>query len=141
MIKSVWIDNFKSLANLNILDFIVVELGLIDEGIFSELYSHKKSRPNVAVNRMVGALILKHSSNWTYEELFKNLTFNILTRHAIGINTIEEDAFSEASLFNFLNKMSEHLLNEGEDLMKKVFEKLTANQIEIFEIKTHTTGH
>lgn len=109
----------------------------IDEGIFSDLYSTKKSRPNVAVNRLVGALILKHSSNWTYEELFKNLTFNILTRHAIGINNIEEDAFSEASLFNFLNKMSDHLLRGGEDLMEKVFEKLTANQIEIFEIKTN----
>ena len=109
----------------------------IDEGIFSGLYSNKKSRPNVAVNRLVGALILKHSSNWTYEELFKNLTFNILTRHAIGINNIEEDTFAEASLFNFLNKLSDHLLMNGEDLMEKVFEKLTSNQIEIFEIKTN----
>ena len=109
----------------------------IDEEIFSGLYSNKKSRPNVAVNRMVGALILKHSFNWTYEELFKNITFNMLTRHAIGINDIEEDAFSEASLFNFLNKISDHFLLTGADLMESVFEKLTATQLEIFEIKTN----
>ena len=109
----------------------------IDEGIFSKLYSSKKSRPNVAVNRLVGALILKHSSNWTYDELFKNLTFNILTRHAIGINNIEEDAFSEASLFNFQNKMSDYFQNTGEDLMESVFEKLTSNQLELFDIKTN----
>lgn len=31
--------------------------------------------------------------------------------------------------------MSDHLLMNGEDLMEKVFEKLTSNKIEIFEIQ------
>ena len=39
----------------------------INEDDFKVLYSNKKSRPNVAVNQLVGSLILKHLNNWTYE--------------------------------------------------------------------------
>lgn len=43
----------------------------IDEDRFRVLYSDKYSRPNVPVNQLVGALILKHLYDWTYQELFK----------------------------------------------------------------------
>ena len=109
----------------------------IDEGLFSVLYSKKKSRPNVPVNQMVGALILKHLKNWTYEELFTNLSFNMLTRHAIGINTMNVDVFSEASIYNFQNKVVEYYESKGVDLINIVFESLTASQIKQFDIKTN----
>jgi len=109
----------------------------IDEASFEVLYSKKMSRPNAPVNQLVGALILKHNFNWTYEELFKNLTFNILTRHAIGINSVEEDVFSEASLFNFLNRLSGHFIKHGEDLIERTFKSLTSNHLERFKIKTN----
>ena len=77
----------------------------IDENDFSLLYSSTKSRPNVPINQLVGALILKHLNNWTYAELFKNLTFNSLTRYSIGITDPTADIYSEATMFNFKNKM------------------------------------
>lgn len=107
----------------------------IDEEKFRVLYSTGYSRPNVGVNQLVGSLILKHSSDWTYEELFKHLSFNVLSRHAIGINKWEEDIFSEASLFNFQNRLSRHFIESGEDLLEQVFDSLTAEQLEDFGIK------
>lgn len=108
----------------------------IDENRFKELYSDKKSRPNVPVNQLVGSLILKHLFNWTYEELFRNLNFNILTRYAIGVRSLEDDLFSEASIFNFQNKIIEHFVQTGSDLLTEVFDKLTADQLKEFGIKT-----
>src|SRR4030043_775419 len=50
----------------------------IDEEIFSVLYSEEKSRPNAAINSMVGAIILQNRCSWTFDELFKQLQLNIL---------------------------------------------------------------
>jgi hypothetical protein len=108
----------------------------IDETSFKVLYSDKKSRPNVPVNQLVGALILKHLYNWTYNELFTHLTFNILTRHSIGIESLEIDIFSEASLFNFQNRVINHYQTTGIDLIENVFKSLTKKQIEELNVDT-----
>jgi len=108
----------------------------IDEQRFSVLYSDKKSRPNVPVNQLVGSLILKHLYDWSYAELFKHLSFNMLTRHAIGIQGLSEDIFAEASIFNFQNRVIEHFLETGEDLLIEIFDSLTAEQLKEFGIDT-----
>lgn len=108
----------------------------INENDFKVLYSNIKSRPNVPVNQLVGSLILKHLFNWTYEELFRNLNFNILTRYAIGIRSLDEDMFSEASIYNFQNKVIEYFVQTGKDLLTEVFDNLTAAQLKEFGIKT-----
>lgn len=108
----------------------------IDETNFKVLYSTKFSRPNVPINQMVGALILKHLKNWTYNELFQNLNFNLLTRHAIGINSLDEDIFAEASIFNFQNRLIDHFIETKEDLLDSVFCQLTRDQIHEFEVDT-----
>ncbi len=117
--------------------FFEVVFTSIDESIFKVLYSKKKSRPNVPVNQLVGALILKHIKNWTYQELFTNLSFNLLTRHAIGLQRTDEDVFSEASIFNFQNRVIQYYESKGKDLINTVFEKLTEDQLKQFEIKTN----
>lgn len=109
----------------------------IDEGMFSHLYSSSKSRPNAPINQLVGALILKHLNDWTYSELFKNLTFNNLTRYAIGITHSNVDVFSEATIFNFQNRVIDHFNETGIDLVTHVFEKLTADQIKAYNIKAN----
>ncbi len=108
----------------------------INEKTFEVLYSTISSRPNVAVNRLVGALILKHLKNWTYEELFKNLNFNILTRHALGVRDIDEAVFSEASIYNFQNRIISHFVETGKDLLVEVFDSLTADQLKEFGVNT-----
>lgn len=109
----------------------------INESDFSHLYSSTKSRPNVPVNQLVGALIMKHLNDWTYVELFNNLTFNTLTRYAIGITNPRQDIFSEASIFNFQNRLIDHFYKTGEDLINNVFVSITKKQLEKY--KVHTT--
>ena len=109
----------------------------IKEDIFSELYSEKKSRPNAPVNTMLSALILMHRYNWTYEELFKNIEFNILTKIALGVDCIEEMPFCPATLFNFQNRLSKHFAETGENLFEKVFDQLTEKQLKALKIKTN----
>lgn len=109
----------------------------IDESLFSVLYSDKKSRPNVPVNQLVGSLILKHLKNWTYDELFTNLSFNMLTRHAIGINRMDIDVFSEASIYNFQTKVVNYFEASGIDLINTVFQTLTTSQIRDLGVKTN----
>lgn len=108
----------------------------IDESHFEVLFSAKYSRPNVPVNQMVSALILKHLNNWTYEALFNNLNFNLLTRHALGIQSIDEHVFSPASIFNFQNRLIVHLKKTGSDLIEKIFSQLTLDQIKEFGLDT-----
>jgi len=108
----------------------------IDEDKFSVLFSTKASRPNVAVNQLVGSLILKHLFDWTYEELFKHLSFNMLTRHAIGLQGMDSDIFAEASLYNFQHRLIEHYTASGQDLLMELFDQLTQKQLHEFGIAT-----
>lgn len=108
----------------------------IDENRFSILYSKVKSRPNTPVNQLVGSLVLKHLYDWTYEELFLHLNFNLLTRHAIGIHDLQQNIFSPASLFNFQNKVTEYFKETGEDLFMEIFNSLTTDQIDEFNVST-----
>ncbi len=110
----------------------------INEKDFAQLYSNTKSRPNVPVNQLVGALILKHLNDWTYAELFTNLTFNALSRYAIGITNPQQDIFSEASIFNFQNRLIEHFNKTGEDLINNVFVSLTDKHLEKYKVNTST---
>ena len=59
---------------------------------------------------MVASLILMHRYNWTYEELFKNIEFNILTKIALGVDFIDKMPFCPATLFNFQNRLAKHFI-------------------------------
>lgn len=126
----------KMLANSVEHSFFTNIFPKIDESDFMVLYSSKKSRPNTPVNQLVGALILKHLYNWTYDELFRNLNFNILTRYAIGIRSVELDVFSEATIYNFQNKVMAYYVETGIDLLTRVFDSLTETQLDELGIKT-----
>ncbi len=102
--------------------------------MFSPLFSSTKSRPNAPINQLVGSLILKHLYDWTYSELFKNLTFNSLTRYAIGIKDPNIDVFSEATIFNFQNRIINYYEKTGKDLVTEVFDKLTAGYLKQFKV-------
>ena len=106
----------------------------IDESLFAPLFSSTKSRPNAPINQLVGSLILKHLYDWTYSELFKNLTFNGLTRYAIGIKDANIDVFSEATIFNFQNRVINYYEQTGKDLVTEVFDKLTAGYLNQFKV-------
>jgi len=109
----------------------------IKEDIFSKLYSDIKSRPNAPINAMVSSLTLMNRYNWTYEELFKNIEFNILTKIALGVDSIDKMPFCPATLFNFQNRLSKHFSETGEILLEKVFDQLTDKQLKTLKLKTN----
>jgi hypothetical protein len=108
----------------------------IEEEKFSILYSEVKSRPNSPVNVLVSAMILMAYNKWSYEELFTQIQFNLLTRIALGLDTIEEQPFSMATIFNFQNRLNAHFCKTGENLLESVFDKLTTKQLKALKIKT-----
>lgn len=108
----------------------------IPEPVFAELYDDSAAtRPNAPVNRLVGALILQHMRDWTFEELMDRLTFDLKVRAALGLWTLEETAFCRATLFNFQKRVREHMGKTGRDLFECVFDLLTEEQLERFGLK------
>ncbi len=108
----------------------------IDEEDFSLLYSETKSRPNAPINSLVSALILMNRRDWSYEELFKHIDFDLLTMTALGISELDERPFCEATIFNFQNRLTDHYVETNENLLEKVFDKLTEKQLRKLKIKT-----
>ena len=109
----------------------------INEAIFSVLYSDKKSRPNAPINSLVAALILQNRRTWTYEELFQNMRFNLLVRLALGVDDLTSMPFCMATLFNFQNRLNEHFIHTGENLLEQVFDHLTEKQLKFLKLKTN----
>jgi len=108
----------------------------IDEEDFECLYSEADSRPNAPVNALVSSLILMQKRSYTYEEFFKNLNFNLLTKVALGLQQIDDIPFCPATLFNFQNRLSRHYSQTGENLLEKAFDRLTLDQVKELKLKT-----
>ena len=108
----------------------------IKEEDFSGLYSTVLSRPNTPVNYLVASLILKHKYNWTYDQLFINLKFNILTRTALGLDNLSVVPFDGSTMFKFQNRLSSHFMTTGVNLLEQVFDKLTDSQLKTLKIET-----
>jgi hypothetical protein len=107
----------------------------IEEEDFRCLYSEDYNRPNAPVNTMLTAIFLKHRRNWTYVELMHNIEFNLLTKIALGLETLDEMPFCEATLFNFQVRLSDHFIQTSENLIERVFDGLTADQLKELHIK------
>lgn len=108
----------------------------IKEEDFACLYSEIDSRPNVPINCLVSAILLQHRQKLTYEKLLDSIKFNLLTKIALGLQTLDEIPFSEASLFNFQNKLNSYFIETGINLLEKVFDHLTEKQLKELKIKT-----
>jgi hypothetical protein len=109
----------------------------IREEDFACLYSENGSRPNAPINSIVSSLFLQHRYGWTFKELFEQIEFNLLTKTALGLSRLDESPFCEASLFNFLNRLSHHFVHTGENLLEKVFDHLTSEQLKALKIRTN----
>jgi len=108
----------------------------IPEALFAELYDEDPaSRPNAPVNTLVGAMILQHMRDWTFEELLDRVAFDLKVRAALGLWSLSEEPFCRATLFNFQKRLREHMGRTGEDKFQPVFDRLTVDQLERFGLK------
>jgi hypothetical protein len=109
----------------------------INEKDFAPLFSaDSSSRPNAPVNALVSSIIMYHKKGWTTEELFENIDFDLRTRTALGLHNLEDTPFCPATFFNFQNRLHNHFVVTGENLIEKIFDNLTATQLKTLKIKT-----
>jgi len=107
----------------------------INENNFKPLYSKKASRPNVAVNILVSALILKELKRISYDELMESVMFDLRYKVALGLDSIDDVPFSRGTIFNFQNRIFEYEQQTGINLIEQVFDNLTAQQIKQLSLK------
>jgi hypothetical protein len=115
--------------------FYYLVLRNIKETDFKALYSDKASRPNAPVNILVSALILKELKGISYDELMESLMFDLRFKTALGLADIGEVPFSRATLFNFQNRLLEYQQQTGLNLIERVFDNLSAEQIKKLSVK------
>jgi len=100
------------------------------------LYSEKRFRPSAPVNTLVALLILKHRRGCSYEELLNHIDFDLTTRLALDLHGLDETPFVERAIFNFQNRLAAHAAKTGKNLLERVFDGLTQQQLEALELKT-----
>ncbi len=108
----------------------------IDEAPFAELYADFPSRPNVAVNLLVGLEFLKAGNGWTDEELYDYFSYDIQVRYALGFRQLGEGDFDLRTLYYFRERLSRHMQETGVNLLDQAFEKITDAQLKAFQVKT-----
>jgi DDE family transposase/transposase-like protein DUF772 len=102
----------------------------IPEELFADLYSSDPaSRPNAPINALVSALLLQHMNNWTFEELFDRMAFDLKTRAALGLWTLDADPFCPATLFNFQRRLRDHMAATGSNKFELLFDQLTQEDL------------
>jgi len=126
----------KKLKKSKEYDFYRLVFCKIAEEDFAILYSDTSSRPNAPVNSLVASIILMYHNNWTTQQLFDRIDFDLLTRTALGLDTLEETPFCPATFFNFQNRLLRHFSQTGENLLEGVFDSLTQQQLKRLKIKT-----
>ena len=127
----------KKLKKSKEYDFYRFVFCQINEKDFSVLYSDSCSRPNAPVNSLVASIILMYHNNWTTEKLFDCIDFDLLTRTALGLDTLEDTPFCPATFFNFQNRLLSHFVSTGQNLLEGVFDSLTQEQLKTLKIKTN----
>ena len=109
----------------------------INENDYKVLFSENGSRPNVPVNILISSLILKERKSWSYDEMMASIMFDMRTKIALGLLSIDYKPFSRATIFNFQNKLSDYEQETGINLLEKTFDNLTASQLKKLKIKTN----
>lgn len=101
----------------------------IDEEPFGVLYCPDNGAPNKPIRQLVGATVLMHRKGWTTRELFDHIDFDLLTMRALGIAEVGESPFCRATFFNFQNRLADHYVRTGQNLLEPAFDHLTAQQM------------
>ncbi len=109
----------------------------IDEEAFADIYSDEASRPNIPVNVLVGFETLKAGYGWSDEETYDHFCFDVQVRYALGYRDLSEGHFELRTVYNFRQRVAQHMQETGENLIERAFEQVTDDQMAAFELKTN----
>jgi len=101
----------------------------VDEQTFEVLYADFPSRPNAPVNELVSLEFLKAGNDWTDEEMYDHYLFDLQTRCALGLEQLGEAHFELRTVYNFRQRLSQYMQEEGINLLDEAFEQVTDEQI------------
>ena len=91
----------------------------IREDFFAVLYSENKAtRPNTPINIVIGAMIIKEIAGLSDNEMLENLSCDIRTQYALHTTSYAEQPMSDRTFSRFRQRLYEHEMRTGEDLMK-----------------------
>lgn len=108
----------------------------LDERPFAVLYSEVGSRPNVPINVLVGLEMLKAAFGWSDQEMHDAFLFDVQVRYALGYRNLGEGEFDLRSVYNFRQRVTEHMGETGENLIEVAFEQVTDEQVTAFQLQT-----
>ena len=96
----------------------------IDEQIFIPLYSERKSRRNVPVNVLAGALLLQEIRGMSDEDLVEAAMFDLRLRTALHITNAVGQPLSLRTIQRFRTRLKRHKETAGEDLLRICYERI-----------------
>jgi len=108
----------------------------IDESICEVLYSDKASRPNIAVNILVGLSFLKNGYGWSDEEMYDHYCYDIQVRYALGLRELGAGGFDLRTMYEFRARLSRHMQETGADLVGQIFAQVTDEQVQQLGLKS-----
>jgi hypothetical protein len=108
----------------------------IPEEIFAVLFSEIDSRPNAPINILVSGDMLKSGFGWTDDELEEHMNFDLLTRHALGLDELSQEAPTLRTVYNLRRRVREYAEKTGTNLYEQVFAHFTDTQITRLKLKT-----
>jgi len=107
----------------------------VDESVFSVLYANGNGAPNASIRVLAGMMILKEGEGWSDRQLFYECGYNLLTRSALGLMSLEDAEPVPSTYYLFRRNLVEYARGEhGEDLFKKCQAQITRDQILEFEV-------
>ena len=90
----------------------------IDEQIFIPLYSERKSRRNVPVNVLAGAMLLQEIRGMSDEDLVEAAMFDLRLRTALHITNAVGQPLSLRTIQRFRTRLKRYKETTGRDLLK-----------------------
>ena len=94
----------------------------IDEKIFAPLYSERKSRRNVPVNVLAGAILLQEIRGMSNEDLVEAAMFDLRLRTALHITNAVGQPISLRTIQRFHTRLRRYRESSGEDLLGICFD-------------------
>jgi hypothetical protein len=108
----------------------------IREDLFKAMYAEIPSRPNVAVNVLVGLELLKEQFGWSDEELYDHFSFDVQVRYALGYHSLNEGEFEIRTLYYFRERLGRYYMQTKINPLAQMFTELTDQQIKAHQVKT-----
>jgi hypothetical protein len=107
----------------------------IDEEKARGLYSVIESRPNVPINILVGAEILKAGWGWTDKEMMSALEFDLQTRYALGLDDLSQEVYTSRTVYNFRRRVRDYQTETGINLFAAIFHDITEVHLDKFSVQ------